>query len=470
MKNTMKKTIAFGLTVAMLATSGILSFAEQVDEVVMLTEATETIEIQEEQVTPVPEVAEEPVIPDAEEQVPATEEPAAPEAEAPVTPEETPAVPEETPVVTEPEQVTEPEPIPQLEPVAEPEKVTEPEPEKVIEAEPIIEPEKVVETEPVIEPENVIEPEQTAESEKVAEAEQVTEPEQVAEPEQTVEPEAEKEEQTEETEQPADPTENMDKCCLILRAGEEFANLYTDPDLNSPVICQIPANEYVYMMGYDIQWSNVYYKDQMGYIENEKLAMYNPRPKEEEAEDIPTEDTIEDNINEETPIEEDITTEVNEPDSEIAEVIDESYEADSEVMTEEETQITTGNEESIITEITEEEQTTVGNEETGNSETEEITEETGEETENIEDYEFRKMHLKSNIDGQKNFYVGQVVNMYAELEGFEGLDYTIQWQCSKDRVNMEDIPGATGPTYSFVMDETTFYYIWTYRVILDNAE
>lgn len=470
MKNTMKKTIAFGLTVAMLATSGILSFAEQVDEVVMLTEATETIEIQEEQVTPVPEVAEEPVIPDAEEQVPATEEPAAPEAEAPVTPEETPVAPEETPVVTEPEQVTEPEPIPQLEPVVEPEKVTEPEPaaepEKVIEAEPIIEPEKVVETEPVIEPENVTEPEQTAESEKVAEAEQVTEPEQVAEPEQTVEPEAEKEEQTKESAQPADPTENMDKCCLILRAGEEFANLYTDPDLDSPVICQIPANEYVYMMGYDLQWSNVYYKDQMGYIENEKLAIYNPKPKQEEAEDIPTEDII----NEETPSEEVITDEVNEPDSEIAEVIDESYEADSEVMTEEETQITTGNEESIITEITEEEQTTVGNEETENSETAEETEGTGEETENIVDYEFRKMHLKSNIDGQKNFYIGQVVNMYAELEGFEGLDYTIQWQCSKDRVNMEDIPGATGPDYSFIMDETTFYYIWTYRVILDNAE
>lgn len=457
MKNTMKKTIAFGLTVAMLATSGILSFAEQVDEVVMLTEATETIEIQEEQVTPVPEVAEEPAIPDAEEQVPATEEPSAPEAEAPVTPEETPAAPEETPVVTEPEQVTEPEPIPQPEPVVEPEKVTEPEPaaepEKVIEAEPIIEPEKVVETEPVIEPENV------------------TEPEQVAEPEQTVEPEAEKEEQTEETEQLADPTENMDKCCLILRAGEEFANLYTDPDLDSPVICQIPANEYVYMMGYDIQWSNVYYKDHMGYIENEKLAIYNPQPKQEETtEDISTEDTIEDNINEETPIEEDITTEVNEPDSEIAEVIDESYEADSEVMTEEETQITTGNEESIITEITEEEQTTVGNEETENSETTEETEETGEETENTDEYEFRKMYLTTNVDGTDIYYVGQEINLLANLEGFDDVDYTIQWQCSKDRVNMEDIPGATGTTYSFIMNETTFYYKWSFRVILNNAE
>lgn len=449
MKNTMKKTIAFGLTVAMLATSGILSFAEQVDEVVMLTEATETIEIQEEQVTPVPEVAEKPVIPDAEEQVPATEEPAAPEAKAPVTPEETPAAPEETPVVTEPEQVTEPEPIPQPEPVVEPEKVTEPEPaaepEKVIEAEPIIEPEKVVETEPVIEPENVTEPEQTAESKKVAEAEQVTEPEQVAEPEQTVEPEAEKEEQTEETEQPADPTENMDKCCLILRAGEEFANLYTDPDLDSPVICQIPANEYVYMMGYDLQWSNVYYKDQMGYIENEKLAIYNPQPKQKEnvEENIPSEDII----NEEKPSAENITPDETETD------IPEENEMVNEVTTE--------------IAASGDEQTVVCTEETENAETEKETEE---ETENTDEYEFRKMHLRSNIDGMKNFYVGQEVNMYAELEGFDNLDYSIQWQCSKDRVNMEDIPGATGPTYSFIMDETTFYYIWTYRVILNNEE
>lgn len=458
MKNTMKKTIAFGLTVAMLATSGILSFAEQVDEMVMLTEATETIEIQEEQVTPVPEVAEKPVIPDAEEQVPSTEEPAAPKAEAPVTPEETPAAPEETPVVTEPEQVMEPEPIPQPEPVAEPEKVTEPEP--------AAEPEKVVEAEPVIEPENVTEPEQTAESEKVAEAEQVTEPEQVVEPEQTVEPEAEKDEQTEETKQPADPTENMDKCCLILRAGEEFANLYTDPDLDSSVICQIPANEYVYMMGYDLQWSNVYYKDQMGYIENEKLAIYNPKPKQEEAEDIPTEDIF----NEETPSEEVITDEVNEPDSEIAEVINESQESDSKVMGAKDSQTTIGDEESIVTETTEEEQTTVGNEETENSETEGITEETGEETENTDDYEFRKMYLTSNVDGVKNFFIGQEIVMHANLEGFENVNYTIQWQCSKDLINMEDIPGATGDSYSFSMDENTFQYMWSFRVILNDSD
>lgn len=454
MKNTMKKTIAFGLTVAMLATSGILSFAEQVDEVVMLTEATETIEIQEEQVTPVPEVAEEPVIPDAEEQLPATEEPAAPEAETPVTPEETPAAPEETPVVTEPEQVTEPEPIPQPEPVVEPEKVTEPEPvaepEKVIEAEPIIEPEKVVEIEPVIEPENVTEPEQTAESEKVAEAEQVTEPEQVAEPEQTVEPEAEKEEQTKESAQPADPTENMDKCCLILRAGEEFANLYTDPDLDSPVICQIPANEYVYMMGYDLQWSNVYYKDHMGYIENEKLAIYNPQPKQEAdaEEDIQSEDIV----NEGMPSEENITPDENGIATEIPEA--------NEVI------------DDVTTEIaaTGDEQTVVGVEETENTETEEIEEETEEEAENNKDYEFKKMYLTTNVDGTNNYYIGQEINLFANLEGFENEEYTIQWQCSKDRVNMEDIPGATGSTYSFVMDEITFYYKWSFRVIIDSAE
>lgn len=454
MKNTMKKTIAFGLTVAMLATSGILSFAEQVDEVVMLTEATETIEIQEEQVTPVPEVAEEPVIPDAEEQVPATEEPAAPEAEAPVTPEETPVAPEETPVVTEPEQVTEPEPIPQLEPVVEPEKVTEPEPaaepEKVIEAEPIIEPEKVVEIEPVIEPENVTEPEQTAESEKVAEAEQVTEPEQVAEPEQTVEPEAEKEEQTKESAQPADPTENMDKCCLILRAGEEFANLYTDPDLDSPVICQIPANEYVYMMGYDLQWSNVYYKDQMGYIENEKLAIYNPQPKQEAdaEEEIPSEEIV----NEETPSEENITPDETETDTEISE----ENEMVDKVTTE--------------TATTGDEQTKVGNEETEDNDINDTVEETEEEKEDIDEYRFKTVMLTTSLDGKNEVRIGTKVYLYADLEGFGEEEYTIQWQCCKDGINMEDIQGATGDSYCFIMNETTYHYKWSFRVIMKTTD
>ena len=271
--------------------------------------------------------------------------------------------------------------------------------------------------------------------------------------------------QQEETELIELLTEDMDKCCLILREGEEFANLYYEPDTESRVICEIPANEYVYLVKYNKYWSNVYYQGQLGYVENEKLAMYNPKPKTVIAEETPAEDII----NEETLSEEDILVEINVPDSEIAEEIDESYEADSEVMTEEETQITTGNEESIVTEITEE-QTTVGNEETENSETAEKTEESGEETENTRNLELRKVYLTTNVEGRDFYYIGQKINLYANLEGFENEEYTIQWQCSTDRINFEDIPGASGDSYSFIMDENTFNYLWSFRVILNSCE
>ena len=50
------------------------------------------------------------------------------------------------------------------------------------------------------------------------------------------------------------------------------------------------------------------------------------------------------------------------------------------------------------------------------------------------------------------------------LVGYEGLDYTIQWQQSTDNVNWTDIAGANEETMDVVADEETSSMF--YRVVV----
>lgn len=48
---------------------------------------------------------------------------------------------------------------------------------------------------------------------------------------------------------------------------------------------------------------------------------------------------------------------------------------------------------------------------------------------------------------------GDTVTLYAVLEGYDGIDYHIQWQVSDDNSNWHDISGANGEQYSIVVSE-----------------
>lgn len=54
----------------------------------------------------------------------------------------------------------------------------------------------------------------------------------------------------------------------------------------------------------------------------------------------------------------------------------------------------------------------------------------------------------------------------AVLTGFEDLNYTLQWQFSKDNANWADVDGATGSTLRVQMNEENRDYFW--RVSVDN--
>ena len=57
-------------------------------------------------------------------------------------------------------------------------------------------------------------------------------------------------------------------------------------------------------------------------------------------------------------------------------------------------------------------------------------------------------------------YEGTVITMTAELNGFDDVDYTLQWQHSVDLEEWTVEPEATGTSFSFALDETNVQYTW----------
>ena len=56
---------------------------------------------------------------------------------------------------------------------------------------------------------------------------------------------------------------------------------------------------------------------------------------------------------------------------------------------------------------------------------------------------------------------GQIITLYSELTGFDGIEVSYQWQCDKGN-GFENIPGATEATYSY--EATTESLSWSWRV------
>jgi hypothetical protein len=79
-----------------------------------------------------------------------------------------------------------------------------------------------------------------------------------------------------------------------------------------------------------------------------------------------------------------------------------------------------------------------------------------------EETPYRNVTITSNMAGVEKFYIGFPVQFTSNLEGYEGLDYTLQWQRNTG-AGWENIPGENGETYAFIMD--TINYWWYFRLV-----
>ena len=58
----------------------------------------------------------------------------------------------------------------------------------------------------------------------------------------------------------------------------------------------------------------------------------------------------------------------------------------------------------------------------------------------------------------------------AAVDGYEELEYTLQWQTSADNAQWEDIPDATGVTYDVVMTEENYTHFWRVQIVVKVPE
>jgi hypothetical protein len=76
--------------------------------------------------------------------------------------------------------------------------------------------------------------------------------------------------------------------------------------------------------------------------------------------------------------------------------------------------------------------------------------------------ELLEIRITSNWPKGKMGYVGAKITLTAELTGFEGKEYTLQWQYTTDPEsnNWTDVPDAHEINYTYILDETTTTYTW----------
>ena len=72
----------------------------------------------------------------------------------------------------------------------------------------------------------------------------------------------------------------------------------------------------------------------------------------------------------------------------------------------------------------------------------------------------RRVTITTSLIPGEPAYAGMEVTLTAHPEGFEGVNYILQWQYSLDRENWEDMPGANGETYTYELSVETAAYNW----------
>ena len=61
---------------------------------------------------------------------------------------------------------------------------------------------------------------------------------------------------------------------------------------------------------------------------------------------------------------------------------------------------------------------------------------------------------------------GSVAHLDAVLDGFEGLDFSLQWQYSEDNLVWTDVEGETQSRMDTVITEENYLYYWRVMVYI----
>ena len=79
-----------------------------------------------------------------------------------------------------------------------------------------------------------------------------------------------------------------------------------------------------------------------------------------------------------------------------------------------------------------------------------------------ESTELLEIRIISDWPKGKIGYVGAKITLTAELTGFNGKEYTLQWQYTTDPEsdNWTNVPDAHEINYTYILDETTTNYTW----------
>ena len=66
--------------------------------------------------------------------------------------------------------------------------------------------------------------------------------------------------------------------------------------------------------------------------------------------------------------------------------------------------------------------------------------------------------------------IGDTAHLKAVLEGYDGLDYTMQWQYGPDKITWYDIPGETDDAMDVVVTEENNEVYWRILVYVEEEE
>lgn len=102
-----------------------------------------------------------------------------------------------------------------------------------------------------------------------------------------------------------------------------------------------------------------------------------------------------------------------------------------------------------------------------------------EEQEEIEKKEEIILEEENEIDTilsqSRSVYIDAIVNGYdvtlqAHLQNYENVEYSLQWQVSKDNSNWQDIPGTHGLTYSLTVNKENYNNYYRIAVTITGVE
>jgi len=181
------------------------------------------------------------------------------------------------------------------------------------------------------------------------------------------------------------------------------------------------------------------------------------------ADEIPTEDPQIEEIVAETPAEE-MTAPEEEP--VMVETVEETpVEEGAEIVAEEPVEVETSSEDEGVEETPAEE---IPAEEIPAEEipvVEEIAEEPADEEQTKVEIDYSAMQVIVRTNFENVIMPGDVIELEGVLIGFDGLEYTVQWQYD-DGSGWQDVEGANELTYSFGADEENLNYQWRLMVTL----